>query len=793
MSDAQKSILANKQLFIQTNEKFLIIDVCDYLLSITEKAHHELNNLSIELFFVKDSLSHNDGLNTQLQSIEYPFHANASIKLINGKVLNVLWVVTPVIDNILNEIISFRWTGCEFDKLKNNRFDFDQQTSDRNSSTRNILLKDLKKKKILERITNVLSCISDGFVALDQSYEVIMWNPVAEKITSVDKASILGKHLWKQFPNLVRTPVYAALKRAMHDNTTVNFEQYNKLTDNWFEASVYPYEGGIFIYFKDITLRKKQENLLIIERNALEINVRPDGNLKNTVDFLLKEIENINPAVFCSVLLLEENNKRIRHLSAPRLPEEYAAAINGKPIGPDLGSFGTAINAREMVIISDLTTDTEGTSFRDFASKHKLKTCCSFPILDTQDKVLGCFACFYKESKTLAEEDINLIKRTVNLLKLIIENKTAEEKVRILNDRYKLATCAAKLVIWDWDVRNDFFYWGEGFYKFYGYKTNDKIDTYDFWETHIHTNDRESVKNSIRNFVNQKSHGLWNCNYRFKHAAGNYVFVINRGYLIFDKYGEALRMIGSLEDVTEKKRIERQLIKKEINRYRLIAQSVIEAEDIKKAKIGQDLHDNVNQMLATAKLSLEVARTNLDKRAKLVKQSLEQIYNAIKEITKLSWALIPQSVIDLGLSDSIKGLLENPAVYTTVKTEFKHVGDIENGIKKNQKLLLFRILHEQVNNVLKHSEAKHLFVQLVVNHVEIVLTVMDDGKGFDAKHVNYKNGAGLKFISRRTKLFNGKIKIISAPGKGCKLIVKLIKIFNTKMKNHGQDFNYDRR
>jgi len=92
---------------------------------------------------------------------------------------------------------------------------------------------------------------------------------------------------------------------------------------------------------------------------------------------------------------------------------------------------------------------------------------------------------------------------------------------------------------------------------------------------------------------------------------------------------------------------------------------------------------------------------------------------------------------------------------------------------KEQKLMLFRIVQEQVNNVMKHAQAKNLVIRLSLNEAAnmINLSIADDGKGFDPDNTN--KGLGLSNMMSRTDLFGGKISIVSSPGKGCKISVEI--------------------
>jgi signal transduction histidine kinase len=87
--------------------------------------------------------------------------------------------------------------------------------------------------------------------------------------------------------------------------------------------------------------------------------------------------------------------------------------------------------------------------------------------------------------------------------------------------------------------------------------------------------------------------------------------------------------------------------------------------------------------------------------------------------------------------------------------------------------MLFRIIQEQVNNVLKHAEAAQIIISLKLTDKTIGLSIEDNGKGFDLEKIKFKKGVGLSNIESRAHLFNGKVTIITAPKKGCKLFIEI--------------------
>lgn len=228
------------------------------------------------------------------------------------------------------------------------------------------------------------------------------------------------------------------------------------------------------------------------------------------------------------------------------------------------------------------------------------------------------------------------------------------------------------------------------------------------------------------------------------------------------------------KDVTTRKKQEillEKLLKQEIDKQKMVARAVVEAQEKERAEIGKELHDNVNQILSTAKLFLEVAKNDTKERLSLIKRSAQSIHDAINEIRSISKSLVPPSISDLGLTESINDLVQNIRVSKALKVDFFIQGDIENSLNGEQKLMLFRIIQEQVNNVLRHSQATLVSISLVLGDNTVELEITDDGKGFDMEKAHIKKGVGLSNIVSRAELFHGKVDIYSAPGEGCKLRV----------------------
>jgi PAS domain S-box-containing protein len=237
-------------------------------------------------------------------------------------------------------------------------------------------------------------------------------------------------------------------------------------------------------------------------------------------------------------------------------------------------------------------------------------------------------------------------------------------------------------------------------------------------------------------------------------------------------------VIVSFSDITQVKKDREELLRNqellalESERYveatKALAHAVVDAQEKERADIGTELHDNVNQILSTVRLYLDMALLKDNERIDLIRKSAEGLSDAVNEIRKICHSLVPASIIDLGLIAAIEDIVETVRFAGRMRVEFYHRGEIEL-IPEKSKLVLFRIIQEQVTNVLKHAQASILVIELVIDNDIISLSISDNGKGFDNESGKTKKGVGLYNISNRAQLLNGKVNIITAPEKGCKL------------------------
>lgn len=352
------------------------------------------------------------------------------------------------------------------------------------------------------------------------------------------------------------------------------------------------------------------------------------------------------------------------------------------------------------------------------------------------------------------------------------ELKRSTEEIRIANERFNIMLKATHDMIWDWDIINDHFYRGEeGLKKVFGVQHNESVQTFKQWLSRIHPEDMAKVQCLINEVMQGAEKDTFDIEYRFLRDDGTYSYVYDRSLVIRDDDGLPIRMIGAAQDISERKNLERDLLQKELEYRKYINQATVDSQEQERSEIGKELHDNVNQVLTTTKLYLDLALSSNDMKDELIRRSILNVSNAISEIRQLSRSLMDPTIYDLGIVDSIKDLIENINLAKKTFVSFEVDASIENLMSKNQKLAIFRIIQEALNNVIRHAKASNVKVLLFYNDEDICeLTVEDNGVGFDTSLL--KKGAGLKNIQNRVYLINGDHNIQSSTGRGCKILIK---------------------
>jgi PAS domain S-box-containing protein len=222
-------------------------------------------------------------------------------------------------------------------------------------------------------------------------------------------------------------------------------------------------------------------------------------------------------------------------------------------------------------------------------------------------------------------------------------------------------------------------------------------------------------------------------------------------------------------DVTEKVNAEAAILKNRLMQQKIITETTILVQEKEREELGKELHDNINQILTSTKLYLEIAKNgDRDLLVSAVSRSYENINLVIGEIRKLSRQLV-KPAFDTSLQDALKDMTEELQLIGPLKIRFDSSSFNEELLDESIQLMVYRVVQEGLNNILKHAAATEVDIKLKTDTENIYLTIKDNGIGFDT---NIKSrGIGLRNIDHRVKFHKGDVRIESGPGTGCTLHV----------------------
>ncbi len=225
----------------------------------------------------------------------------------------------------------------------------------------------------------------------------------------------------------------------------------------------------------------------------------------------------------------------------------------------------------------------------------------------------------------------------------------------------------------------------------------------------------------------------------------------------------------SLNDYTHRAHLEREIEDLRLMAQKNIMKATLDGQEKQREEIGKELHDNINQVLATVRLLLSLLRSEDAAKADIISKSKESVNYCIEEIRRLSHSLTPPSLKEISLKESIECMIKKIPFVNGEQVKLQTTALDENILSDGLKVTIYRIIQEQLNNILKYASASVIQIRLTQNHYNLTLLIEDNGQGFDVKAK--RKGIGLANIMSRAELYNGQAVIESSPGAGCTVLV----------------------
>ncbi|AOY58586.1 MULTISPECIES: PAS domain-containing sensor histidine kinase [Desulfococcus] len=274
--------------------------------------------------------------------------------------------------------------------------------------------------------------------------------------------------------------------------------------------------------------------------------------------------------------------------------------------------------------------------------------------------------------------------------------------------------------------------------------------------------ERDDVsENVIREYRKKNGERLWGLTSRIK---------------MKDYHGKRYGILGSVFDITPRKKIEEELRLSE-RKLRALSVKLMEAGESERKRISKELHDSVGSALTAVQFAMERKVGEMDGRPCEKKTCLEDIllmiHTIADEVRRISKNLHPSVLEDLGIKAALRAYgRQFQKLYRNIALD-QIVDMDESAVPGYLKLLIYRIVQESLNNAVKHGGADHVRLELRQNDNTLDLVVRDNGRGFDLQEIQKRNlgigGLGLESMKERTEHAGGMFEVSSAPGVGTRI------------------------
>ena len=204
--------------------------------------------------------------------------------------------------------------------------------------------------------------------------------------------------------------------------------------------------------------------------------------------------------------------------------------------------------------------------------------------------------------------------------------------------------------------------------------------------------------------------------------------------------------------------------------------AILEAEEKERRRIAQDLHDGVGQLLSAAKLNLSNLEskitTQTEEQKLAIQNALSLVDDSVKEVRAVSHNMMPNTLIKLGLASAVREFITKLGKAPTLKVDLEIVG-LDTRLDNQVETVLYRVIQEIVNNIIKHAKASQISMQLIRHETELNIMIEDNGVGFDTNQLDDFEGIGLKGIKTRIEFLNGSVHFDSSIGRGTTVIIDI--------------------
>ena len=568
-----------------------------------------------------------------------------------------------------------------------------------------------------QRLITILESIGDCFFALDKNWVVTYWNRKAEELLHRKREDIIGKNIWEEYNDPITLRFYPRYQKAIQENKAVHFEEYYPTADLWVGISAYPSAEGLAVYFKDITEQKKDQEALRKGNQRYELVSKATSDVIWDMDLPSE-----------TIYWGEGFSKMFGHESITEIStiETWSGPIHPDDVDRVKKSLQQVINSTRNYWTAEYRFQRADGSYAYVLDK-------GFLIRDEKDTAL----------------------RMVGALQDITQQKESDTALKLSEERFRLLFYKSPTPKWMFNGESlQIVEVNEAALRLFGYTKEE------FLQLSLHDLILDDDWHELENITEEKLSRYKDIVLQQKKNGDVFSLEVTT-HPINLPTGRHYIVIG--DDVTEKIALQQMVLEEKYAAQKEVAKAIINTQENERSEIAKELHDNVNQLLTTAKLYIENINYYPEQKESFSQKGIALLQKSIDEIRSISKQLTTPVINDIGFKATLDELLDHYASMNIFQADLDYKVD-EERLEKGLQLTIYRIIQEQMNNIVKYAKASVVNIAVTTRMHSLEVSISDNGVGFDRRLVT--KGLGLKNMKNRAEVYKGEFRIRSAEGSG---------------------------
>jgi PAS domain S-box-containing protein len=629
---------------------------------------------------------------------------------------------------------------------------------------------------------NVLAeAAADGVILIDNQSTILFVNPAAGRIFGYEPVEILGNKLTSLMPERLRQIHLTSLERYItagkrhipwHDVELTGLHKSGREFPLEVSFTEYRSQGGHFFagFVRDVTERKQTEEALRVRADerachaalGAEIHAafanKTHGDLRSILQASAESVVRHLDAAFARIWTLNKQQNLLElQASAGQytgLNGEYARILVGE------AHIGGIAQDRKPYMANDLVND-RLTEHPEWAEQERIIALAGYPLI-VEGHLVGVLAMFARQE--LGPDTLEALASVADTIAQGAERKQNEEKLVAQQRQWEDAQLLACLGSWSWNISTGALTWSDELYRIFGRDKEAFCPTHQTFSALLHPEDRELFEGVLDDCL--KGHRPYDCEIRVVRPDGTLRTLQSRGQAVFDETGKPLCMIGTAQDITERKRAEEALQRANAQLH-VLSRRLFQVQEDERRHLARELHDQMGQALTAAKLNLQAAQ-RLEERSLITRKlddGIAVLETLLQQTREISLDLRPALLDELGLVPALRWYLDQQAQRAELRAEFFADPALER-VDASIETACFRVAQEALTNVVRHARAQTVSVELDRAPEVLHLVVRDDGIGFDVATTQQGASLGVLGMRERVTLLGGELDCKSAPGRG---------------------------